>query len=250
MKKILILTENPKIRRIFGFDEIFARSFIAEKIKVSKKVKVSIIPEDLIGAKDIRLCDHLSFIAEEKVYNNNFNNASFKYLEKFGGNTFSRYFVGRSLSHEIVKLVRALHFSKIVKNHFNLTERIYIYHHYISRQVFNICKETISELNNSDIKLFRKYEMLLYDISRGVSGVLLSLLLPIMNILKVKNETLNLKKTYKAGIHLYPGLGFSETQPMDYLIDGKRFTEDSSLFIIDFLYNAKWEKKIRESFTL
>jgi polysaccharide biosynthesis PFTS motif protein len=247
LKKILILTECPRIKRIFGFDEIFARSFVAEKIKVSKKVKVSIIPEDLIGAKDIRLCDHLSFIAEEKVYNNNFNNASFQYLEKFGGNTFSRYLVGRSLSAEIIKLVRAIHFSKIVKNHFNLTERIYIYHHYISRQVFNIYKETIPELYDSDIILFRKYEMLLYDISRGVSGVLLSLLLPIMNILKVKNKTLDLKTSYKAGIHLYPGLGFSETQPMDYLIDGKRFTEDSTLFIIDYLFNEKWEKKIRES---
>ena len=247
MRKILILIECPKIKRIFGFDEIFARSFIAEQIKVSKKVKVSIIPEDFFGAKDIRMSDHLSFIIEDKVYNTFFKQASFKYLEKFGGNTFSRYFVGRSLSAEIRKIVTVIHFSNIVKKHFNLSGKIYIYHNYLSGQVFNISKKVMTELNNLDIRLFRKYEMLFYDISRGVGGVLLCLILPIKCIFKVRNKALDLKKSYKAGVHLYPGVGFSEAQPMDFLIDGKQFTDDNTLFIIDYLFNVKWEKKIRES---
>jgi len=35
MKKYLILTEYPKMRMIYGFDEIFARSYILKKLNIN-----------------------------------------------------------------------------------------------------------------------------------------------------------------------------------------------------------------------
>ena len=96
MKKILILTDYPKIKQIYGFDEIYARYDISKKIIFNKKTKLSIVPEDLFGGKDVRMSDHISFIIEEKVFNEQFSSSSFKYLKSFGGEIFSRFFIGRS----------------------------------------------------------------------------------------------------------------------------------------------------------